>query len=200
MISATKLAAMAATLAFGASAALATTIDLSTLPLGGFTSATFGDYQIADVSGYGSGSNVFAATSGVHALGDTLADGSGAGYIITRVDGGAFNLDSVTFGQALGDLGRVTLATYSDQEQPVFVVADGQTVAPGITDRTDIFIDANTFDGGAVGISSFDVSPFVGGGAGTVPEPATWAMMLVGLGGVGFALRRGRQGARVAHA
>ncbi|WP_394762204.1 PEPxxWA-CTERM sorting domain-containing protein [Phenylobacterium sp.] len=31
-----------------------------------------------------------------------------------------------------------------------------------------------------------------GGGAGGVSEPASWAMMLVGFGGLGFALRRRR--------
>ena len=33
-------------------------------------------------------------------------------------------------------------------------------------------------------------TPVVGGGGGGVPEPATWALMLLGFGGVGFALRR----------
>ena len=28
---------------------------------------------------------------------------------------------------------------------------------------------------------------------GAVPEPATWAMMLLGFGGIGFAMRRGRK-------
>lgn len=43
------------------------------------------------------------------------------------------------------------------------------------------------------------INPFFGNGnltnspvavAGAVPEPATWAMMLMGFGGIGFALRR----------
>jgi hypothetical protein len=31
-----------------------------------------------------------------------------------------------------------------------------------------------------------------------VPEPATWAMMLVGFGGIGMAMRRGRRGVKLA--
>ena len=194
----TALAMSVATLAFGASSAFATTIDLTTLPLGAFTSATFGDYQIDNVPNYGSGSNVFTATSGLHVLGDDIAEGNGSGYIITRVDGGAFNLDFVTFGQSLNNYGRVTLATYSNQEIGVYLWADGQTIAPGITNRTDIFIDSNSFyDGGGVGISSFDVSPFAGG---AVPEPASWAMMILGMGAVGFAMRARKQGLRVTNA
>ena len=55
-------------------------------------------------------------------------------------------------------------------------------------------------DGGSTGISSFT---FVRGGlsnaallgpvGGAVPEPATWALMLFGFGGMGVALRRGRR-------
>jgi hypothetical protein len=39
---------------------------------------------------------------------------------------------------------------------------------------------------GNVLLSSFAVTP-------NVPEPATWAMMLVGFGGIGFAMRRNRK-------
>ena len=35
-----------------------------------------------------------------------------------------------------------------------------------------------------------------GGGAGAVPEPATWAMLILGMGAVGGAMRRRNQGAR----
>lgn len=38
----------------------------------------------------------------------------------------------------------------------------------------------------------------IGSGAPAVPEPATWAMMLIGFGGIGFAMRGRRHSKRVA--
>jgi len=43
----------------------------------------------------------------------------------------------------------------------------------------------------AVSTGSFASDIASGGGAG-VPEPATWAVMLIGFGGIGAAIRRGR--------
>jgi PEP-CTERM motif-containing protein len=41
-----------------------------------------------------------------------------------------------------------------------------------------------------VNISSFSTVQILSGGIRSVPEPATWAMMLLGFGGIGFAMRR----------
>jgi len=43
-------------------------------------------------------------------------------------------------------------------------------------------------------------STTAGGGGNAVPEPGTWAMMLLGFGAIGFTLRRRTQGARLAQA
>jgi hypothetical protein len=43
---------------------------------------------------------------------------------------------------------------------------------------------------GAVATGSFEAALSGGGGQGGVPEPATWAMLIVGFAGVGFAVRR----------
>ena len=52
-----------------------------------------------------------------------------------------------------------------------------------------------SFSGGRAVNANFEVA------AGAVPEPATWAMMLVGVGAVGFSLRRRQKvTARVSHA
>lgn len=60
---------------------------------------------------------------------------------------------------------------------------------------TDVKITASGGDGRfAIGEAEF-FAP-----ASAVPEAATWAMMLVGFGVVGFAMRRGKQTARVVYA
>ena len=100
-------------------------------------------------------------------------------------------------------------------------LADGEGVAGGANDILGFFyVDAmgyatNRFtrlgySGG--GYADVFVSPNVPGVStirnvtaplpvAPVPEPATWAMMIIGLGGIGFAMRRKRKGtARVAFA
>ena len=52
------------------------------------------------------------------------------------------------------------------------------------------------FTGVSTGSFSADLSG--GGGAGGVPEPASWALMLLGFGGVGFASRSSRAARRAA--
>jgi hypothetical protein len=48
-------------------------------------------------------------------------------------------------------------------------------------------------DFGAVSTGSFEAGIATGGNFG-IPETATWAMMLIGVGGIGLALRRSRRG------
>jgi hypothetical protein len=59
--------------------------------------------------------------------------------------------------------------------------------AGGITSGS---INLNTYFANSDAISHLDL--FDNGG-GPVPEPATWAMMLLGFGGIGMAMRRGRK-------
>ena len=87
---------------------------------------------------------------------------------------------------------------FNDGSQRTLIFVNGVQITPSIT-------TANT--GGFFGFTSvtaFTTVEFRGidndvfgldnitfnAGAGAVPEPATWAMMLVGFGGLGFAMRR----------
>lgn len=49
-------------------------------------------------------------------------------------------------------------------------------------------------------IDAFETANFSAGLAGAVPEPAAWAMMILGVGAVGFALRRQKATTRVSYA
>ena len=42
-------------------------------------------------------------------------------------------------------------------------------------------------------VSEFNVNGNLYGATAAVPEPATWAMMLIGFGGIGFQMRRQRR-------
>jgi hypothetical protein len=71
--------------------------------------------------------------------------------------------------------------------------------ATGLTPGATYTLSFNITD---VGDSSYDSAVFIQGGTigteptppGAVPEPATWAMMLLGFGAIGFAARRSRKG------
>jgi hypothetical protein len=73
---------------------------------------------------------------------------------------------------------------------------------PNLIDGQDVFFSvdvAQVLPGGgrATGVIGAvcpnDDCGHVGGGGGPVPEPATWAMMIMGFGGVGWMLRRNRR-------
>ena len=77
-------------------------------------------------------------------------------------------------GDDLGDAGDVVCGFRSDRRRGGFV---GEA--------------ADCACGGAGGVKdAFTVSDFYAGAVGAVPEPGTWAMMIVGLGLVGLTLRR----------
>lgn len=75
-----------------------------------------------------------------------------------------------------------------------FTDADNSTFLTTVTGANpnnivDVYTSAGIDGVPAVLANHFVIS---GGGAGGVPEPATWAMMLLGFGGIGFAIRRKR--------
>ena len=83
------------------------------------------------------------------------------------------NSASITCGRAIALIGAVTM--------------DGNTVSNDCRGAGDLGTGRTDFgSGGFSGGGGF------GGGGGVIPEPASWAMMLVGFGAVGSSLRRRR--------
>lgn len=68
----------------------------------------------------------------------------------------------------------------------------------------DLFYDPSAITSGTINLSDFfpnnpgwsHIDFFDTGGTTSVPEPATWAMMILGFGAVGFSLRRRRKAFR----
>lgn len=56
-----------------------------------------------------------------------------------------------------------------------------------------------TFDN-VPAVNAFETANFSAGLTGAVPEPAAWAMMIVGVGAIGFAMRRQKVNTRVSYA
>ena len=121
---------------------------------------------------------------------------------------GSFTLffDATTFGTASGvggvgldvttNLNYDALVTFGDNSTQVFTLARNVQSFFGLT--SDRLIKSIAFGPGGNGIStggSTAIDNLTIGVSGAVPEPATWAMMIVGFGLIGAAARR-RQGVR----
>lgn len=84
--------------------------------------------------------------------------------------------------------------TMASSYNPAFVTAQGGTVAQAeatleaklLAGETYINIHTTNFGGG-------EIRGFLAAVPGAVPEPATWAMMLIGFLGLGFAFRKSRR-------
>lgn len=127
----------------------------------------YGVPYISDNNYDNSGSNTFTISSTGTALGLLLGSYNGAAtysYLVNGV-GGTISLPSRNATTFLG------FTSMSGPISATFTVLDG--------------VGAN---------SELDVTSFITASAvsGAVPEPATWAMMLLGFGGIGIALRRKR--------
>lgn len=73
--------------------------------------------------------------------------------------------------------------------------APNSTTFLGFTSTSGpVSVAFNVAGGSGIGVenSELDVPQFIAGNAitGAAPEPATWAMMLLGFGGIGVAMRR----------
>ena len=89
--------------------------------------------------------------------------------------------DWATSGTSTGDhLFNSVAAGFSN---PTFIYDSG-------TNTTNVFTENSDYQGGNVALNF----TLFGGPAGAVPEPSTWAMLLIGFAGVGFMAYRRKQG------
>jgi hypothetical protein len=102
------------------------------------------------------------------------------GLVVTSLSGGLLTFNQALFGDVVigvhvGNTGTATTPTLQDQS--VFFLFSGLTGQTSIdlAGLTNGFSNAALYQNG---------SP--------APEPATWAMMLLGFGGIGMAMRRNR--------
>ena len=104
---------------------------------------------------------------------------SPASVTLSRVGGGLFNL--VSFGYSTNGL-VVTAGAF-----PAINLAAGSGTSSGFSNVSSVnFFGINNTALDDVVVSAAAVS-------GAVPEPATWGLMLVGFGAVGYAMRRNRK-------
>ncbi|WP_068879038.1 PEPxxWA-CTERM sorting domain-containing protein [Phenylobacterium sp. CCH12-B4] len=112
---------------------------------------------------------------------------------ISRADGGLFDLISFDFADIFNSGARAT-------NQLAFTYGDGRTEYLSAT--SDGLVGLETLNLNRSGLKSvslaansrewWQIDNFTVGSAAAVPEPVTWAMMIMGFGGIGATLRRRR--------
>lgn len=113
--------------------------------------------------------------SGAYTLSLGGTNSGGSGTVTGRAYGGTTNT-TLLFSNLIGTVGPETGAAYSDTSSGSFVSsANPYALTLGATITRS-----------SAGTSTGDLNLQVG----PVPEPATWAMMLLGFGGIGMAMRR----------
>lgn len=100
-------------------------------------------------------------------------DGTGSGSLTTSATAGILTFTSVTFNGEVLDLSEV-LSPNGISGLPIFGGDENRLVIQGTATGQATYGGTITFTPGAV------------------PEPGTWAMMLMGFGGLGYVMRRRR--------
>jgi hypothetical protein len=119
--------------------------------------------------------------------------GDANGYQIYALNGGVL-------GSLLGTVMGNTTFSFGPGGVSAFALRDINTALALDPANPVAFVTGLTFNvtgSTQVNISQTPVTTFVGGNGGAVPEPSTWLSMLAGFGAMGFAMRRGKQQARV---
>lgn len=138
----------------------------------------------------------YSYAGGTNAQGTVIARGGfdptlslydlATGLRIAQNDDGGLNVPADTNGSRYDTYLQASLATGTYRTAiSVFPNFGPETL-------TGTFPGATTFDGRTANFAfdALNVGEATGPGLGAVPEPATWAMMIVGFGAVGGAMRR----------
>lgn len=209
------LAALA--VATAASPAAAVTLDFNDLKPSRGRTYVYGAYEsdgfrlsssVCPVSGTNGGAQCFVTPANtinnIDRVGAALVNFAGNATIsLGQIGGGLFTLDSIVLASNINNssgLGRTTQdALFTFNLADGSVLTDTRTIAStGVANRNLLTFDVgpltgfsfrpSTNTGGFLQFDDISVTPV----AAAVPEPATWAMMIVGFGFAGGALRRRR--------
>lgn len=124
---------------------------------------------------------------------------AGGGFLITGLSGTADGFGSITLVPPGGFAGNDNLLFIGS---PQLLSFSGFSFTNGDEFGNIFFssgLDADVLFGltdgasGVLGIGTFSITPVVDPGVPAVPEPGTWALMLLGFGFVGAAMRRQRR-------
>jgi len=202
--------AVAATVAFTAVPAFAQTVTYNSAPAGGFFYGAGNDYTPANAAVLTNGNTEIALR--LHQRGEQAPASDGTGTYSFALGTTPINFDwslssdtRSTFADALitvSNIGTGQTASYN----PFFAGNDnsclssvcqnsarlnfGFLLGSGFTPNVDSSYSV-TFAAG--GNSLTTVARLGAGAVAAVPEPSTWALMLLGFGGMGVAMRRQRR-------
>ena len=160
-----------------------------------------GEYRGNECGGQGGFSNCYAFPDGT--TGQGVGDGSGAGAIFKYNSGGDIDT-STLFPTITGSEFMVSLNRSTNTLSFTYAPAVGDPVinyfAIFQANQTRLFYDAAGITSGSINLSTYfprnpgysHITFFgsAGGIGGAVPEPATWALMILGFGFAGAAMRR----------
>jgi hypothetical protein len=176
--------------------ALATTTTMSTGFLGTYTGPKNGDLEIASASASVEGGNLVLSATAMAPIGTT----SGTEYV-WGIDTDPAMATAAFASEGFGGVVFNDVAVAKPGGMGVTVSGDTITDTIAISSLKNVVLSPDKFaislwpvatpPGGFAGFSEF--VPGNGTFAVGVPEPTTWAMMLIGLAGLGAVLRGGRR-------
>ncbi len=208
-----KLFLVCAALAFSCPA-LAQSVSYDANPSTPFTYGSGNNYTPANAVVLTQGDNELAAR--FHLNGVTAPSSGGDGVYDFALGSNTLGFDfSIVGATSNANLLLTNLLTGQTAQLNPLLLGDANGALPGIQNSEQLgfsFLNNNTCCGTlgfnpnidntyrldlTAGTNTVTAFARVGAGAGAVPEPATWAMMLLGFGGIGMALRRRKANVRV---